>query len=497
MTNKTPSQPKQAEPTDEQKATLAKHVSTIEKCKSDETDNFHLLADAFYQIQEQRLHLCEGYKTEAAFFKSRLNYSRSHSLRLASEGRLLNRLSPMGDKVVNLFTSDRHLRPLLKYQEGDQNAAIELAQRWMQWAGVSELTPKLMEAAVTFLHPPAVNLQPDKSEAAALAATFCDLVVEEKAKLPQQTEVTILKVFDNLAKKALALGGPRRSTGIDWTDATWNPLQGCTRASIGCDHCYAAKLVATRLADVYPGLAKKQSNGRCAFTGKIQLLPGELAAPLYDKTPKRFFVNSMSDLFHKDVREDFISAVFTVMENASWHEFQVLTKRPERMAKFTQARYKDKQPPPNVWLGTSTENQEAFDQRYPHLAKTKAAILWLSVEPLLGPIKFSRMDGIDWVVVGGESDSDRRTEKKWVTAIRDQCTKAKVPFFFKQWGGFGEDGKELEGRPKKDGLTPKATLDGVIHNAYPNPAKATATEQAAAIPERSARKSGKAIAAKA
>jgi protein gp37 len=195
------------------------------------------------------------------------------------------------------------------------------------------------------------------------------------------------------------------------------------------------------------------------------LLPEKLAEPLQDKQPKRWFVNSMSDLFHKGVREEFISEVFAVMEKASWHQFQVLTKRPERMAAFTQKRYKDRQPPANIWLGTSTEDQKALDERYPHLKDTKAAVRWLSIEPMLGRINFSGTEGIDWVVVGGESGSDRRMQKTWAIEIRDQCAKARVPFFFKQWGDTDEDGKRLK-RAKKDGLIPKATLDGVVHNDY-------------------------------
>ena len=368
---------------------LANYVKTIKQCKSDEATNFTKLADAFYQIQEQQLYLCAKYQTEAAFFKDKLSYSRSTSLRLAKEGRLLHRLSSMEDNTVELFTSDRHLRPLLKFEDDEQDAAIKLARKWMQWAELSELSPKLMEAAVIFLHPSVPPTQQEESIEAHMAARFRQLVENEKAHLPKKTAVAILKVFDNLAKKAMALGGPRRSTGIDWTHATWNPLQGCTRVSSGCDNCYAAKDVATRLADVYPGLAKKLSNGKCVFTGKIQLLPQELAEPLQDKQPKRWFVNSMADLFHKSVPEHFINEVFAVMEKASWHQFQVLTKRPERMATFTQKRYKDRQPPVNIWLGTSTEDQEAFDERYPHLKNTKAAIRWLSIEPMLGPIKFS------------------------------------------------------------------------------------------------------------
>jgi protein gp37 len=174
-----------------------------------------------------------------------------------------------------------------------------------------------------------------------------------------------------------------------------------------------------------------------------------------------YFVNSMSDLFHKSVPEQFIADCFTVMEKAHWHRFQVLTKRPERMAEFTQKRYANIKPFPNIWLGTSTEDQEAFDKRMPHLKKTKAAVRWLSAEPLLGPIKFGSMADLDWIVVGGESGSDRQMQKSWATAIRDECKKSKVPYFFKQWGNFNELGKR-----EREKVHP-ATLDGVVHDAYP------------------------------
>jgi protein gp37 len=473
---------------------LAKHVEAIKKSKSDESANFQQLAAAFHQIQAKKL-FRDHYPTEAAFFEAEFGYSRSHSLRLASEGRLLDRLSPMGDNAVKLFASDRHLRPLLKFKADEQDAAIKVAQSWMTWAGVSELSPKLLEAVVTYLHPPAAPTGEKESVATTLAAKFHEAVAKSKTELqnkkpelPGPVAKVVFKELDILAKKALALGGPRRSTGIDWTDSTWNPLQGCTRASAGCDHCYAAKCVATRLAGRYPGLAKETVRGgkkTYAFTGKIKLLPHQLAVPLQDKTPKRYFVNSMSDLFHKNVSDEFIDAVFTVMENATWHQFQVLTKRPERMAEFSQKRYKDKEPAANIWLGTSTETQQMFDLRYPHLIKVKAAILWLSIEPLLGPIKVGNLAHVDWVIVGGESGSDRRMEKPWATSLRNQCSKAKVAFFFKQWGAFDEKGNKAR-KPKKDGLTP-ATLDGVVHDAYPEPRVKKAM---AAKPEKSSALSG-------
>ena len=195
------------------------------------------------------------------------------------------------------------------------------------------------------------------------------------------------------------------------------------------------------------------------------LLPEDLGQPLHDLTPKRYFVNSMSDLFHTEVPDDFIGAVFEVMKKAHWHQFQVLTKRPKRMAEFTTRYFETEEPPQNIWLGTSTENQDAFRTRIPWLRKTRAAVRWLSCEPLLGPIKFDSADGIDWVVAGGESDSGRQMVAGWATGLRDQCAKAQIPFFFKQWGSFDEAGHGPK-REKHDKLTPP-TLAGVIHNAYP------------------------------
>jgi protein gp37 len=191
-------------------------------------------------------------------------------------------------------------------------------------------------------------------------------------------------------------------------------------------------------------------------------VPQDLADPLHDNVARMYFVNSMSDLFHKDVPEEFIEAVFTVMEAAHWHTFQVLTKRTERMAAFTQKRYADKVPPANIWLGTSTEDQAAYDDRMPHLKNVKAAVRWLSCEPLLGPIQFDSMDDIDWIVVGGESGPGARPMKKeWAAGIRDACAAAEVPFFFKQWGAFNEVGDKAAEK------THIPTLDGVEHQEYP------------------------------
>ena len=338
---------------------------------------------------------------------------------------------------------------------------FELLEQWSDWRGRDEIPPAEIRSAKVFLNPPegAGYGDPVPNQ---LAQKFVSLVENIEAELPSGTSRDIRGLFDQLKEKAVALATPRTSK-IEWTQKTWNPLQGCTRASPGCDHCYAAKFVATRGADMYPGLAAQKGDSY-TFTGKILLLPERLGEPLLNTTPTKYFVNSMSDLFHKDVREDFISAVFDVMEKAHWHQFQILTKRPERMAAFTKERYRDRDPLPNIWLGTSTENQEWFDKRIPHLRQVKAAVRWLSCEPLLGPIRLSHASEIDWVVVGGESKGGRPMEKKWAVSLREQCRKSDIPFFFKQWGDFNEEG--VRQKEKKEG---GATLDGRIYHEYPKP----------------------------
>ena len=201
------------------------------------------------------------------------------------------------------------------------------------------------------------------------------------------------------------------------------------------------------------------------FTNKILLDPKDLAQPLIDKSPKRYFVNSMSDLFHDGVPEDYISAVFDAMEQAWWHQYQILTKRPERMAAYSQKRFADRTPPPHIWLGTTVENQDAFDQRIKHLAATKTAVSWLSCEPLLGPINLGDKKPAVWIVAGGESDSDRKMEKKWATSLRDQCATLGTIFYFKQWGDHDALGEKVQ--VKQDGVHILPTLEGAVHGDYP------------------------------
>lgn len=226
-----------------------------------------------------------------------------------------------------------------------------------------------------------------------------------------------------------------QNSSIEWTEATWNPVTGCTKISPGCKFCYAERM-AKRLK------AMGQERYRDGF--QLTLQHDVVDVPLKWKKPRTIFVNSMSDLFHEDVPFDFIRRCFNVMEQASQHKFQVLTKRPERTAELT-----DELPwPKNIWMGTSVENDD-YVWRVHELAKTGAQIKFLSVEPLLGPIPELPVSEVDWVIVGGESGPGARPmEEEWVTEIRDLCKHHEVPFFFKQWGGVNKKktGRLLEGR---------------------------------------------------
>jgi protein gp37 len=276
-------------------------------------------------------------------------------------------------------------------------------------------------------------------------------------------------------------------TKIEWTDATWNPIRGCTRVSEGCRHCYAEGMAA-RFSDPGQwdhGLAQRvaQPGGGTdhRWTGKVELVDAALDLPLRWRSPRRIFVNSTSDLFHEKVPDEWIDSVFCVMGAATRHTFQVLTKRPQRMRDYLTRRRSDlavKAPiggglvdwhpfnkelavPPNVWLGTSIEDQATADDRIPHLLATPAAVRFVSAEPLLGPVAldmiltpemglyalsgirsdgsgpsgFSKGPRIDWVICGGESGpAARPMHPDWARSLRDQCARDRVPFFFKQHG---------------------------------------------------------------
>lgn len=278
-------------------------------------------------------------------------------------------------------------------------------------------------------------------------------------------------------------------THIEWTDATWNPITGCTLVSEGCRHCYAATLAATRLKNIpsRAGLARMNAAGEAKFTGEVRFNEQWLDQPLRWRKPRRIFVCAHGDLFHEAVPDEWIDRIFAVMAGAQRHTFQILTKRPERAAAYLPGlasriydayggmeRFGDYHldgiahdtaeawPLPNVWLGTSVEDQAAADARIPHLLATPAAVRFVSAEPLLGPVSLDDMcDGtkfidalrgnwwhdsdppyiergkphLDWVIVGGESGPGARPmHPDWARSLRDQCQSAGVAYFFKQWG---------------------------------------------------------------
>ena len=234
---------------------------------------------------------------------------------------------------------------------------------------------------------------------------------------------------------------------IEWTEATWNPVTGCTKVSPGCAHCYA-ETFAERFRGV-PGHPYEQGFD-------LKLWPTRLELPLQWRRPRTIFVNSMSDLFYADVPDEFIVQVFDVMARADWHTFQVLTKRPERAAALS----KKLAWAPNIWMGTSVENQR-FTSRLAHLRRTAARVKFLSCEPLLGELRL-KLSGIDWVIVGGESGPGARPMRAdWARDIRAQCKEAGAAFFFKQWGAHNEEGARV-GKGRAGRL-----LDGRTWDAMP------------------------------
>jgi protein gp37 len=225
------------------------------------------------------------------------------------------------------------------------------------------------------------------------------------------------------------------SSSIEWTDATWNPVTGCTKVSQGCKHCYAQRF-AERFRGV-PGHPFEQGF-------ELKLWPERLELPLAWKDPKRVFVNSMSDLYHPGVPKVFIDRVFRTMNRARWHSFQILTKRAERLAEIGSSLAWSS----NIWQGVSVEDERVVG-RVDLLRKVPAEVRFLSLEPLIGPLDNLDLEGIHWVIVGGESGPGARPmEREWVVSIRRQCRRQSVPFFFKQWGGVRKHktGRVLDGR---------------------------------------------------
>jgi protein gp37 len=231
---------------------------------------------------------------------------------------------------------------------------------------------------------------------------------------------------------------------IEWTEVTWNPTTGCDRVSAGCDHCYALTL-AKRLKSM--GSAKYQNDGDPRTSGRgfgVTVHESTLTAPLRWRDPRVVFVNSMSDLFHARVPAEFVARVFEVMAATPHHTYQVLTKRATRLRRLAG----DLPWPPNLWMGVSVENGDVLD-RVDELRRVPATVRFLSCEPLLGPLDGLDLDGIGWVIAGGESGpAARPMDPAWVTQLRDACLEAEVPFFFKQWGGRTPKagGRLLDGR---------------------------------------------------
>jgi protein gp37 len=228
-------------------------------------------------------------------------------------------------------------------------------------------------------------------------------------------------------------------SAIEWTDATWNPVTGCTRITAGCDNCYAA-----RFSERFRGVPGHPFERGFDLT----LRPERIAQPLAWRRSRMIFVNSMSDLFHKEVPTAFVNRVFDTMERADWHVFQVLTKRSSLMRDYLRGRYADGVAPPHIWLGVSVE-EAAAKSRIRHLREAPATVRFLSIEPLIAPVGAMDLDGIHWVIAGGESGpAARPMHIEWAREVRDECARQGVAFFFKQWGGFRpkSGGRELDGR---------------------------------------------------
>jgi protein gp37 len=234
-----------------------------------------------------------------------------------------------------------------------------------------------------------------------------------------------------------------QSSTIEWTEATWNPVTGCSQVSPGCAHCYA-KTFAERWRGI-PGHPYEQGFD-------LRLWPERLEVPLKWRKPKTIFVNSMSDLFHEDIPMEFIQSIFATMRSAHWHTFQILTKRHDRLAEVAD----QLDWPTNVWMGVTIENRR-FVHRADALRQVPAAVRFISAEPLLGPLEDLDLTGIDWLIAGGESGPGHRcVDADWIRRLRDECAEEDVAFFFKQWGGH---------RPKSNGRE----LDGRLWSEYPQP----------------------------
>jgi protein gp37 len=245
---------------------------------------------------------------------------------------------------------------------------------------------------------------------------------------------------------------------IEWTDATWNPVRGCSKVSPGCKHCYAETF-----AERFRGVAGHPFE----FGFDLRLVPEKLGEPIRWGAPRKIFVNSMSDLFHEEVSDEFIESVCRVMLAANWHTYQILTKRADRMGDLLQTKLRKAALARHIWWGVSVENKAHGLPRIEVLRKAAPAVAFLSVEPLLEDLGRFNLGGIHWVIVGGESGHGARPiDAAWVRSVRAQCAAQKVPFFFKQWGGVrkAEAGRELDGRTYDE-------FPGMVETAVPTSAE--------------------------
>lgn len=247
---------------------------------------------------------------------------------------------------------------------------------------------------------------------------------------------------------------------IEWTDATWNPVRGCTKISPGCKHCYAETF-----AERFRGVKGHPFE----FGFDLRLVPEKLGDPIRWSSSRKIFVNSMSDLFHPEVPDEFVESICRVMLAANWHTYQVLTKRADRMSHLLQTKLKRAATAPHIWWGVSVENKAHGLPRIDLLRKAKPAVAFLSIEPLLEDLGVFSLKGIHWAIVGGESGPGARPIRaSWVRSIRAQCRAQQVPFFFKQWGGVrkSQTGRELDGRTYNE-------YPDVAENPVPSPAERT------------------------
>jgi len=478
-------QVEQVEPlTKAEQKELAKLEAAVEKASTEVgrkegelTTASQTIAEALHEIQSKNLYRGKG-TSFADYSRKQFNYSLAHAKRLAAAGKIwvLGKVSEH-KAVVALIKNEAMARPLSKLKDAEREQVYSTIAQWMDWKKTTTLSSRIISAAITY-HADATGPKSNKLnkqvEAIRTEIESIKGVLDVKSKKSAEKSFTAIEgVLNSLVEV-------KRSTGISWTEHTWNPIVGCSYASKGCLNCYAAFQMGTLMASMHKDLVtiktiEKEGKRTLSYTfnGTIKLLPDKLDEPLRNTKPSMYFVNSLSDLFHTKVPREFIEATFEVMEKAHWHIFQVLTKRPEIMAEFTKEYYKHKTPPPNIWLGTSTEDQETFNKRLPHLLETKAAVRWLSMEPLIAPVEITSFDGLDWIVVGGESGKEaRKMEADWVRSIRDACEQQDVPFFFKQWGKYGEEGQELKGKAAKE----KARIDDVVHLNWPTQHKTAKAE---------------------